>query len=176
MFRITHFILFIFPLALGAQNGLDTSSYIKSSYHVVEPLGSNVNSEWDELAPHRYATKLYFSKLPKYTQGLKLPSRVHTAIENGQNVPLSINPTDDQLQMAYSALTNTGQRIYYTLFQEGPNGKAIKSQLWFRDKDFNGKWGPPTQMPRWFAQNGNRVSQPATGIFRDTRSEELFFI
>ena len=176
MLRITQFLLLVSPMILSAQSGLDTVGFLKNSYHEIALLGPSVNSDDDEVAPHRYATKLYFSKLAYPSTSGYHSGRAFATLEKGQAVPLEINPKEENVHLAYTALTVTGQRIYYTLYQQNLSGSTNKSQIWFRDKDFHGKWGSAKQMPRWFSQNGNKVSQPATGILRDSRSDILFFV
>lgn len=172
MRRITHFILLIYPFFLAAQSGSDSFDYFKQSHHEIRLLSKNVNSKRSEVASHRYAKKLYFSRLPSPEN----PGRVFTQLEGNPALLFDLKPNDETQHIGFTALTNTGQRIYYTLYRQDEAGKIYKSQIWFHDKDFNGKWGPAKQLPRSFVDNGKNVKHPATGILSDTRSEVLFFI
>ncbi|MEZ4955658.1 MAG: PDDEXK nuclease domain-containing protein [Saprospiraceae bacterium] len=172
MRRITHFILLIYPFFLAAQSGSDSFDYFKQSHHEIRLLSKNVNSKRSEVASHRYAKKLYFSRLPSPEN----PGRVFTQLEGNPALPFDLKPNDETQHIGFTALTNTGQRIYYTLYRQDEVGNIYRSQIWFHDKDFNGKWGPAKQLPRSFVDNGKNVKHPATGILSDTRSEVLFFI
>lgn len=172
MRRITQFFLLIYPFFLAAQSGPDSINYYKQSHHEIRLLSKNVNSKRSEVASHRYAKKLYFSRLPS----LESPGRVFTQLEGNPALPFDLKPKDEDQHIGFTALTNTGQRIYYTLYRQNEAGIIYKSQIWFHDKDFNGKWGPPKQLPRSFVDNGKNVKHPATGILSDTRSEVLFYV
>ncbi|MEO1258034.1 MAG: PDDEXK nuclease domain-containing protein [Bacteroidota bacterium] len=151
------------------------SLYIKKSHHTISLLDTNVNSAGEDMGGFHYASKLYFTKSVKTKAGGEV-SRVYSLSDRGRLVPFAKNPAEEHIHIANPSLTVTGKRIYYNLFEEDNNGNRINSYIWFRDKDFNGDWSPQKRLPRFPNLGSVNLSNPATGILRDTRSSILFFV
>ena len=54
--------------------------------------------------------------------------------------------------------------------------KNKRSEIWYRDKDYFGKWGPPIKLPRHVDKGEFTTEHPCGGIFREMRKEVLFFV
>ncbi len=175
MLKITDFILLFFPLFLIGQNSQNASEYFKPSHHELRLMGNNVNSDGPDLAPFRYAAKLFYSTLERNEETGGSMSRIYTLLDGGQVRPSEINPTDKKNNIAHTCLTKSGSRAYFTLYSYDENEKIDRSQICFRDREYDGRWGPIQRLPK-FGSKKMLASQPAIGIFRQSRAEVLFFV
>ena len=175
MLKSTDFIFLFFPLYLCGQVGQQDSEYFKSAHHEFLLLSKNVNTKGPDIAPFRYAAKLYFSKLENDGTTGKGKSRIYSVYENGEALPFEINPNDENVNIAHTSFTKTGARVYYTLYEYGDNKKIEKSHVCFRDRRYDGKWGPVQKLKK-FGSKKMLASQPAIGFDRASRSEILFFV
>ena len=174
-FLLARFFFLLLPCWLSAQDVQKDSFYLKKYHHTISLLGDDFNSGGDDMAGFRYASKLYFTKSVE-TGGGSYVSRIFSLNDKGHLVAFEKNPVEDGVHVANPALTVTGDRIYYNVYNEGESGNKLNSQIRFRDRDFNGNWGPEKKLPRFKNLVGVNLSNPATGILRDSRSAILFFV
>ena len=177
MSKIAHSILFSFLVVFAlAQPTEDTDAFFKSAHHELVPMENGINTNGPDIAHFRFATKLYYSKPIMLPLGRLDARRLHTALASGKSIPFSIQPNSDNLDMAFSSMNVKGDRIYYALTgKDGVAGKEL-GQIWYRDKNFNGKWGPPVRLPKDIHLNPELVTHPAAGILSESRMDVLFFV
>lgn len=174
MSRISLFLFLLIPSVVIAQVQEPSDDHFRPFHHETSLLGSNINTPEADFPAFRYATKLYFSRAVKNPTTGQSRQQLHNLLASGQVVPFSLGETNAS-NIAFASMTNTGERLYYTVYQEGTEGLPIKSEIFFRDKDFHGKWGPKKQLPRSLGLANTITSHPSVGILRDTRSDVLFF-
>ena len=115
-------ILFVVPLSVFGQLDTLVLPYEKESHVQLELLSDQINTEQDELAPFRYAEKLYFSQLRPNNKD-EMVTRIFSAIKERKVLPFAKNPRSENLHMGDGSLTVGGKRIYYTLFRMNEKGE-----------------------------------------------------
>ncbi|HFA49333.1 MAG TPA: carboxypeptidase regulatory-like domain-containing protein [Bacteroidetes bacterium] len=175
--KIVFILQLLLPFyAFGQYGDAPILEYQRPCHHEVVLLGDNINSDAPNLAPVRYGGKLYFSSYVFDGKHGKKVGRVFSALSEGPPLPFEKAPKEPGLNMAYTAITILGRRVYYTVYREDDKGKVTKSEIRYRDKNYHGKWGPSSRLPKAFGLSGCIAAQPATGIFRHNRKEVLFFV
>ncbi len=126
------------------------------------------------LAPLRYGDKLFYTvNVPTKTGKV---SRIYsTAIDKNLAYPMPINPKEDQLHIAHVALNAAADRIYYTLIREPNPNKPNQSELWYRDKNYEGGWGAAVKLPAHINKQGCSSQQPSVGFDFNLKKEILFY-
>ncbi len=170
------FLIFL-PHCLVGQQGADSPvEFNLPNHHELKLLGNFINTDYPDLAPFQYASKLYYSSFEFDEINGTLVSRVFTSLGESPSLLFDDNPKEKKLNMAYTAITITGKRVYYTLYEEDGTESVVKSEIWYKDKNYRGEWGAPKRLPRSFGLHNHLTSQPATGIIRNSRKEVLFFV
>lgn len=140
-------------------------------------LGDNVNTANAEMAPYRYADKLYFTSVVEDEKSGKKISRTFSALGDERSFQLEENPREQNVHMAHIALPLKADRMYYSLFREGRTSSAQEgSQLWYRDRNYDGTWGHPVRLPRHINLPGYFTSHPAIGFDKKLNKQVLFFV
>lgn len=166
---------------LRAEDALENCNKLKSpeakSSHVeILHLNKNINTDGPEFAPLRYVDKIYFSSMPPDFQGEKTVSRIYSAVRDELAVAFAGNPKENDVHAIGTALTPKADRIYYSLCDSDTSGNPGKCKIWFRERTYEGNWGPLKKMPPSVNLSGYSAVQPAVGYDKSLRKEVLFFV
>jgi hypothetical protein len=151
------------PNAVSARN-----EYGMSLVTVGPNLGGSL------LAPLRYGDKLFYTATVPTKTG-KVSRIFSMAFDNDMAYPLPINPKEDQLHIAHVALNAAADRMYYTLIREPNPSKPNQSELWYRDKTYEGNWSPAVKLPAHINKPGSSSQQPSVGFDFSQKKEILFY-
>ncbi len=125
------------------------------------------------LAPCRYGDRVYFTAiLPDKNKKL---SRIYSVVGKEKATPISLNPKDEQINIAHLAFNVSGNRVYYTQGRNPKPGQSPQTELWYCNKTFDGKWGNSEKLPNHINLAGSSVKDPALGFDFITRKEMLYF-
>ncbi len=142
---------------------------------MVSLAGGSLNFDGPVLAPFRYADKIYFTAAVPTKRGTGKVSRVFSTTHGKPAQMLAINPKEDDTHAAHATLNATADRLYYTVFKEVPLGKQGQSEIWYREKRYDGTWGNIIQLPKHINQQGTVNTQPACGYDFLLKKDVLFF-
>ena len=148
------------------------SSFMENRTRGAVRLSDNVNSSASELAPFRYADKIYFSSNKDQAQGASHFRRLYTAVGENPAFLFEGNPREKTISVLDATLTPDARRVYLSIC-EAREGQHC--EIWYREKDYEGKWGPIKKLPRHINLFGYHVRQPATGYSITMKKELLFF-
>ena len=159
-------------LAQSADNLQGLVPADKSGDASILEVGSNFGGPI--LAPLRYGDKLFYTvNIPTKAGNV---SRIYsTALGNSKTYPMPINPKDDQVHIAHIALNAAANRIYFTQTREAQPGKHSHSELWYRDKTYEGDWGAAVKLPAHINKQGSSSQQPSVGFDFNLKKEILFY-
>ena len=139
------------------------------------PLSANINTEFTESAPFRYADKLYFTSA--YKEGEKTPtvSRIFEAIQHYPARLVAVNPKDGTLNASNITLMPDASRMYYTLCEDNDYRLQNQCGIWFRNREYDGTWGPPKKLPAQINLKNHTTTQPTIGWDKNFRKYVLYF-
>lgn len=177
--RQWHF-LFLFPLGLSiftqAQTQAPAAAHaIPANPNPVVLAGKNLTREGNVIAPFRYGDKVYFTATVPKKSGIGKVSRLFSAIRDEPAIPQQINPKEEDTNAANASLNMAGDRIYYTVFKETAPGKQSQSEIWYRDKQYDGTWGHVVLLPKHINQSNVITTQPTCGYDYKLKKEVLCF-
>ncbi|MCF8246171.1 MAG: hypothetical protein K9J37_06990 [Saprospiraceae bacterium] len=141
----------------------------------VKLANNNLNFTTGATAPFRYGDKVYFTvKVPKKS-GIGMVSRLYSAIRDEAAIPQLINPKEEGINVAEATLSVGGDRIYYTACKESKGDKPTQSEIWYRDKLYDGSWGHVVMLPKSINDAGVINKQPTCGYDLKLKKEVLYF-
>lgn len=136
---------------------------------------NNLNVIPGTCSPFRYGDKVYFTvSVPKISGEGKV-SRLYSAVLNNAATPQLINPKEEDTNASNATLSIGGNRIYYTVSKESGNGKPTHSEIWYRDKEYDGTWGHVVNLPRPINDMGIINQHPTCGYDFSLKKEVLYF-
>ncbi|MBI1224871.1 MAG: hypothetical protein GC192_06505 [Bacteroidetes bacterium] len=141
----------------------------------VNLASNNLNFVEGASAPFRYGDKIYFTAPVPKKSGSGKVSRLYSAVLGSPATPQLINPKDDETNAAQATLNIGGDRIYYTIFKDAPGGKPAQSEIWYRDKEYDGTWGHVVPLPKSINEMGIVNKQPTCGFDFTLKKEVLYF-
>jgi tetratricopeptide (TPR) repeat protein len=151
----------------------------------LERLGDNINTDLSELAPLRYADKLYFTStleenfVKKNKRGKKMKqhpvTRIYEARFNGSPRPIEVNPSKATVNASNVALMPDASRMYYTLCKDDDYRNQEECEIWYRDKTYDGDWGPAVRLPQHINLRGYSTTQPTIGYDQHLKRYVLYF-
>ena len=151
----------------------------------LERLGDNINSDLSELAPLRYADKLYFTTIQednfvkKNKRGTKMVQRPVTRIYEAQfnrpARPVEVNPSKATVNASNVALMPDASRMYYTLCKDDDYRNQEECEIWYRERTYEGDWGPPVRLPQQINMRGYSTTQPTIGYDKFLKRYVLYF-
>lgn len=165
-------------LAQEALEMLDKGIIIdrrKADYLSVSRLPENINSELMETAPLRYADKIYFTSVYKENDKAQPVRRLYESLFDGQPRPVSANPRNGKLNATHLALMPDASRMYFTICEDADYLQTSKCEIWFRDRTYEGDWGPQKKLPPYINLNGYTTKQPTVGYDRTLKKFVLFY-
>lgn len=136
---------------------------------------ANINSSADETCPIRYADRVYFTSNRPIGLDKKV-DRLYSALLGNKATPLSENPKEHDLAISGASLNKAASRMYYALRKEAARDKSAQvSELWYRDKTFEGKWGHPVRLPRPANLPDCSAAEPTCGYDARLKKEVVYF-
>ena len=149
----------------------------KNPYRIeTRQLGDNINTIYPDLAPLRYADKLYFTSTYIDDKSRKPVTRIFSGIKDYPSSPIGENPSEKGAYSAHTALNATATVMYYTVCQGKAGTDDLVCEIYLRKKNYEGDWDNPKKLPRYINLNGYTATQPTTGIDRALGKEVLFFV
>lgn len=147
----------------------------KADYLSVSRLPENINSPLMETAPLRYADKIYFTSVYKENEKAQPVRRLYEAHLDGQPRPVSANPKNEKLNATHIALMPDASRIYFTICEDEDYLQTSKCEIWYKDRTYEGDWGPQKKLPAHINLKGYSTKQPTVGYDRVLKKFVLFF-
>lgn len=167
-------IFFIAQVLLGSAAGLLAQHPLPSAELV--PLGTNVNTPQADFAPIRYADKLYFTSTVTDPGTGANVDRTFSVLRNEPAYLLDENPKESNVDMANISMTLKADRLYYSLTKQSRNKKKEYTQLWYRDRNYDGTWGAPVRLPRQVNLPDFMAAQPSIGFDKSLNRQVLYFV
>jgi tetratricopeptide (TPR) repeat protein len=138
-------------------------------------LGENVNTVYSDFAPLRFADKLYFTSAYLADTAAAPVNRIYAAIQDDPARLIAENTDDPALHSSHISLTADGKRMYYTVCSDKPYLHEYRCELYYRDRNYEGSWGTPRQLPRHINLDSFTATQPAAGYDKYLNKNVLFF-
>ena len=155
---------------------------------LVDKLPDNINTKNADMAPLRYADKLYFSTvleenyLPtknkkRSKRMVQHPvSRIYEAQFNREAKSSTVNPASVILNASNVTLMPDASRMYYTLCTDENPDSQEHCTIWFRNRFYDGKWGPAIKLPEHINNRKFTNTQPSIGYDWTLKKYVLFFV
>lgn len=137
-------------------------------------LGSNVNTQFPDLAPFRYADKLYFASGHVEKKGIA-STHIYAALRDYARTEWSANSKEAGVSTTQIAFSPNGQRVYYTLCADNGDGKGVQCEIYTRDRNYEGGWLPLRRLPRQINLAGFTTQHPSVGFDQQLKKEVLYF-
>jgi len=141
----------------------------------VKRLGDNVNTIASDFAPYRFAEKLYFSSAypPENTETSVV--RIFSTVKESMARLVDVNTKEEDFHSSHSSLTLDGQRMYFTICENGEHINEFSCQIYYRDKGYDGSWSTLAALPRHINLRGYTTTQPSIAFDRSLGKEVLYF-
>ncbi len=175
-------------LAQNAISSLATGNDREDEGSNIDVLPDNINSEHADLAPLRYADKLFFSTvleenyLPtknkkRSKRKVKRPvSRIYEARFDREAKESPINPRSAILNASNVTLMPDASRMYYTLCTDENPTSQEHCTIWYRNRFYDGTWGPAVKLPEHINKRKYTNTQPSVGYDRKLKKYALYFV
>ena len=175
-------------LAKNAIHSLAKGNDWSKEGSLLDKLPDNINTEYADMAPFRYADKLYFSTvltenyLPtknkrKKKKFVKRPvSRIYEVQFNRAARESSVNPQSAILSASNIALMPDASRMYYTLCSDEDPTSQEHCTIWYRNRFYDGTWGPAVKLPEHINHRRSTNTQPAVGYDWSLKKYVLYFV
>jgi len=146
---------------------------------VIQPYGESVNTPHSEFAATRVGDVVYYSSYsfvnPRDTH---YPPRQFVKIlkstDDGKTTEL-VSFNDPVRHTAHLAFNKNKNRVYYTLC-DYTSVTEIQCELFYRNLDEAGNFGPPVRLPDFINMPGYTATEPNVGYDKSTGLEWLFFV
>ncbi len=141
----------------------------------VNALSPNVNTEYSEMAPLRYADKIYFTAVYPDEENKMNTSRVYSVIKDQQARLESFNPSSDELHAAHISLMPDASKMFYTICEQKQGTNELNCEIWSRNRLYEGGWGPPVKLPKHINTRSYTMLHPTVGWDMFLKSYVLYF-
>ena len=166
-------------LAVEALKNLEADDRGKESQLATNQVAGNINSEKPEFAPLRYGDKIYYTTMVEMPSGKRKKetsevTRIFESKPDYSPVPFGGNPSKQNLSSGGISLTPDASRVFYTIC----SGDFLQNEgceIWFRDREYEGDWGPPKRLPEQVNLRGYTSTQPSIGWDKKTKQYVLYF-
>lgn len=163
----------------------------KGNYLSLRRLPDNINSPLLEGAPIRFADKLYFTSAKDVVveQEKKRPllgartksapqtvSRIYEAKFDYAATLADFNPEKNSLNASNTTLTPDAGKMYYTLCKDDDYREQKECEIWYREREYEGGWGPTKQLPEKINLKGFTATQPTIGWDVKLKKFVLYFV
>lgn len=169
------FFFVMLPCAKG-QHGVGKNADGPGSTCRVERLANNVNTPADEMAAFRHADKFYFTAVREVGRNKRKSFRALSVVGDDAANLLAENPREFSRQVAHLATNVKADRMYYTLCRGVKTEGLEDCQIWYRDRNYDGSWGPASLLPIEVNMPRQTAMQPTFGYDFQTDKEVLFFV
>lgn len=176
-----YFFLAFSIAVLGTLAG-DVQAQLPSAVKVSHPASDGIdllkgkeNYLQNVKAPYRYGDKLYFTASVPNKRGTSKVARLFSSVHGDKPIMLPINPKEDNIHAAHATISIGGDRIYYTVFKETTKVTEGHSEIWYRDKEYDGTWGHLVQMPKFVNLSDVINTQPSAGFDFTLKKEVVYF-
>ena len=141
----------------------------------VKRLGDHVNTIASDFAPYRFADKLYFSSTfpPENTE--RSVVRIFSTVKESSARLDEVNTNEKGFHSSHTSLTLDGQRMYFTICENGEHINEFHCKIYYRDKNYDGSWSTLAALPRHINLRGYTTTQPSIAYDRSLGKEVLFF-
>ena len=175
-------------LATNAIHSLATGSNWVEEGSYLAMLPDNINADRANVAPLRYANKLYFSTIleenylptkskKKSKRMVKRPvARIYEAQFNQEAKESSVNPRSVILNASNVALMPDASRMYYTLCTDENPESQEHCTIWLRNRFYDGTWGPAIKLPEQINYRNYTNTQPTVGFDWTLKKYMLCFV
>lgn len=166
----------MFVISIGVVHA-QLSDSVQANYAINEErmVGANFDLTGNVTAPYKYGEKMYFSASVPNKKGNREVTKLFSCVRGEKATMLTINPKEDAMNAADATLSIGGDRIYYTVFKESSEVKLGERHIWYRDKQYDGNWGPVVQLPKYINMSDVITAQPTSGYDFKLKKEIVFF-
>ncbi len=155
---------------LAAQQPKTTT---QAPTHQVRRLDNAINAPVADFAPVRYGERVYFSSLRQTAPGTTPISRIFSYTPGcAPALDAEFNPKNSNYHVACPTLMPDASRMYFTLCRDEAMQKC---EIWYRDREYDGKWGVAVKLPETINVRDANTTQPAIGWDAATKKYTLFF-
>ncbi|MEZ4959430.1 MAG: hypothetical protein R2830_06420 [Saprospiraceae bacterium] len=148
-----------------------------TAQHGITALPGHINSSQPDIAPLRYADKLYFTSVFQKDKKSAPLNRLESArLAGGEVKILDENPADGNSHAANMALMPDASRMYYSICEDGDVFHQHKCTLWCRDKTYEGDWAAARKLPKHINQKDGTATQPSIGFDKELKKYVLYFV
>jgi hypothetical protein len=154
--------------ALAAQTK-GTKTSVPAITYKAQRIEHGVNAPAADFAPIRYGDRLYFSSVRHDAGG---PAKLYSCTPGNPPVvdaEFDLKKTD---HVACPAIMPDASRMFFTICRD----EAMQQcELWYRDREYEGTWGPPVKLPDHINLKGSNSTQPTIGWDVPQRKYVLIF-
>jgi len=166
-------------LALEAIKSMGKEDRGKDGALALRQMPGNINTPRADFAPLRFGDKMYFTSMVEVPgEGRKANkievSRIFEARPNYPAIPFDGNPSKLALNAGNISLTPDASRVYYTLCK-GDFVNSEDCEIWWREREYEGNWGPPKRLPEQVNMRGFTTTQPSIGWDKINKHYILYY-
>jgi len=152
----------------------------KPSNIEVTHLGDEINSEYSEFGSFIKGDTLFYTSFKyKKENSEKIADRLYNKLlisVNGEEAELWDEVNETNRHTAHTSFNTDESRFYYTLCDyKEKTGAEIICDIYYREKQADGSWGPAVRLPESVNLEGYNSTHPAIGLDMQTNMEYLFF-
>lgn len=145
----------------------------------VNRLEGSINTPYSEFGAVAkgddfYYSSLRFEKEQKKVRVNKLFSKVLAQDSTGSGYPIEGSFNEYEQHAAHTSFNHDATRVYYTLC-DYKNEVDIICDLYYRNIDSEGQYGPPVILPASINVEGSTNTQPSIGYNPITGEEVLYY-
>ncbi len=145
---------------------------------LVNQMGESVNTSYSDFGANKVGDKFYFSSYSFTKEEDKdYPKRQYAKVLESEDDGETANPVTFNhgvRHTAHSAFNKDQSRMYYTLCDYS-TVTEIQCEIFYRDVDEDGNFGPEMELPGHINMTGVTNTQPNIGYDKATGKEWLFF-
>lgn len=158
---------------LTAQSNKPNPSHTTAHNFVAKRLDTPFNAPVADFAPVRYGERIYFSSMRQDSAGAAAVSRI-LSFKPGETprVDAEFNNKKTTKHMACPTLMPDASRMFFTICSDEGMQDC---ELWYRDRQYEGTWGPTVKLPESINQRGSNNTQPAIGFDAAQKKYVLYF-
>lgn len=159
---------------LLAQSAAPTKASFKTTTQfTAKRLDTGINAPVADFAPVKYGERTYFSTMRLPQAGAEPVSRIFSYTPGEMpKLDEEFNPKKSSNHVACPVLMPDASRMYFSICRDAG---MTDCEIWYRDREFEGTWGPPVKLPEQINQRGSNNTQPAIGWDIVNKQYVLYF-
>lgn len=166
-------------LALEALKTIGKEDRSKQGGMAAQKMAGSINSPKADFAPLRYGDKMYYTSMVEIMEEGRKKNKIEVSriFEARPSYPPTMfegNPNKPSLSAGNISLTPDASRVYYTLCK-GDLTNFEECEIWFREREYEGTWGPPKRLPEQVNMRGYTSCQPSIGWDQVKKQYMLYF-